>query len=231
MNSQNTSREDISDRLRDALEAFPGDDVMDASCADGFLTAAAIMPGTEKNEKLFAAAFSLDPEFVPGNKEKEVFPLLEERFEQIDVALKAGHGFEPIIFPFVNDKEEPLLNAEGIPALALWATGFYLGLSQYGEGEDVDDELLAPVLRHLDPEDFEEKDREEVKALVEHFAGLHKPLKDFIEAMQELVRGVYGLKKALSPNVPVAHESPKIGRNDPCPCGSGKKYKKCCGAK
>jgi preprotein translocase subunit SecA len=24
-------------------------------------------------------------------------------------------------------------------------------------------------------------------------------------------------------------ESPKVGRNDPCPCGSGKKYKKCCG--
>ena len=23
--------------------------------------------------------------------------------------------------------------------------------------------------------------------------------------------------------------SPKIGRNDPCPCGSGKKYKQCCG--
>ena len=21
----------------------------------------------------------------------------------------------------------------------------------------------------------------------------------------------------------------KVGRNDPCPCGSGKKYKKCCG--
>ena len=24
-------------------------------------------------------------------------------------------------------------------------------------------------------------------------------------------------------------ETPKIGRNDPCPCGSGKKYKRCCG--
>ena len=24
--------------------------------------------------------------------------------------------------------------------------------------------------------------------------------------------------------------SPKVGRNDPCPCGSGKKFKKCCGA-
>jgi curved DNA-binding protein CbpA len=29
---------------------------------------------------------------------------------------------------------------------------------------------------------------------------------------------------------PFKRESPKIGRNDPCPCGSGKKYKKCCGA-
>jgi len=28
----------------------------------------------------------------------------------------------------------------------------------------------------------------------------------------------------------VVNEGPKIGRNDPCPCGSGKKYKKCCGA-
>ena len=28
----------------------------------------------------------------------------------------------------------------------------------------------------------------------------------------------------------VRHEGPKIGRNDPCPCGSGKKYKKCCGS-
>ena len=28
---------------------------------------------------------------------------------------------------------------------------------------------------------------------------------------------------------PYERESPKIGRNDPCPCGSGKKYKKCCG--
>ena len=28
---------------------------------------------------------------------------------------------------------------------------------------------------------------------------------------------------------PWLREEPKIGRNDPCPCGSGKKYKKCCG--
>ena len=32
-------------------------------------------------------------------------------------------------------------------------------------------------------------------------------------------------KKYISPK-----DIKKIGRNDPCPCGSGKKYKKCCGA-
>ena len=34
------------------------------------------------------------------------------------------------------------------------------------------------------------------------------------------------LEKLLNPVKPVA--SDKINRNDPCPCGSGKKYKKCC---
>jgi uncharacterized protein YecA (UPF0149 family) len=39
-----------------------------------------------------------------------------------------------------------------------------------------------------------------------------------------------------SPSVVASYETakpfirePKVGRNDPCPCGSGKKYKKCCG--
>jgi hypothetical protein len=31
------------------------------------------------------------------------------------------------------------------------------------------------------------------------------------------------------PEQPVHHTQSKVGRNDPCPCGSGKKYKKCCG--
>ena len=30
-------------------------------------------------------------------------------------------------------------------------------------------------------------------------------------------------------NTPVVNNEPKVGRNDPCPCGSGKKYKNCCG--
>ena len=31
------------------------------------------------------------------------------------------------------------------------------------------------------------------------------------------------------PTRPVVRSGPKAGRNDPCPCGSGKKFKKCCG--
>jgi tetratricopeptide (TPR) repeat protein len=31
------------------------------------------------------------------------------------------------------------------------------------------------------------------------------------------------------PDVPFVRETPKVGRNAPCPCGSGKKYKHCCG--
>ena len=31
------------------------------------------------------------------------------------------------------------------------------------------------------------------------------------------------------PKTPIINEGPKVGRNDLCPCGSGKKYKNCCG--
>ena len=37
------------------------------------------------------------------------------------------------------------------------------------------------------------------------------------------------LEKALNPPEPFRAEH--IGRNDPCPCGSGRKYKRCCGAR
>ena len=39
------------------------------------------------------------------------------------------------------------------------------------------------------------------------------------------------LYKEQKKSMTIVHEGPKIGRNDPCPCGSGKKYKKCCGAR
>ena len=38
----------------------------------------------------------------------------------------------------------------------------------------------------------------------------------------------YTTGKLLPPR-PIVRQGPKAGRNDPCPCGSGKKFKKCCG--
>ena len=35
--------------------------------------------------------------------------------------------------------------------------------------------------------------------------------------------------KRVNCKVPVIATTDKVGRNDPCTCGSGKKYKKCCG--
>lgn len=44
------------------------------------------------------------------------------------------------------------------------------------------------------------------------------------EERTDTVENKYAEEKAKTPV-----RSEKIGRNDPCPCGSGKKYKKCCG--
>ena len=39
-----------------------------------------------------------------------------------------------------------------------------------------------------------------------------------------------GYLDAFETELPFVRDTPKVGRNDPCPCGSGKKFKKCCGA-
>jgi preprotein translocase subunit SecA len=50
------------------------------------------------------------------------------------------------------------------------------------------------------------------------------------QALQEQAAGdEEALKQQQSPRQQKVVEQPKIGRNDPCPCGSGKKYKNCHG--
>jgi tetratricopeptide (TPR) repeat protein len=43
------------------------------------------------------------------------------------------------------------------------------------------------------------------------------------------IRAASGRPEAGAVPTPVKRAQPKVGRNDPCPCGSGKKFKKCCG--
>lgn len=53
-----------------------------------------------------------------------------------------------------------------------------------------------------------------------------------VEAIRKKQKQDYIMSRGEDVPVPktVKHEGDKVGRNDPCPCGSGKKYKKCCGA-
>ena len=44
----------------------------------------------------------------------------------------------------------------------------------------------------------------------------------------ENVRGQTSHPSIFGWNYTVVRDAPKIGRNDPCPCGSGKKYQRCC---
>lgn len=46
--------------------------------------------------------------------------------------------------------------------------------------------------------------------------------KDMLEQLEEI-------RKEMQTDTPASKKQPKVGRNDLCPCGSGKKYKKCCG--
>ncbi|MGM0564821.1 MAG: YchJ family protein [Pseudomonadota bacterium] len=55
---------------------------------------------------------------------------------------------------------------------------------------------------------------------------VHHELSEFVKK-----DGVWFYHDGKPPQISqVVNSSPKVGRNDPCPCGSGKKYKKCCAA-
>ncbi|MFI5357490.1 MAG: YchJ family protein [Opitutales bacterium] len=56
-------------------------------------------------------------------------------------------------------------------------------------------------------------------------AGVHHEKSEF-----ELIDGAWIFTRTLRQGPAPVVTATKVGRNDPCPCGSGKKYKKCCGA-
>ena len=78
------------------------------------------------------------------------------------------------------------------------------------------------IKRQDEAEFIEQKRREEAER--QQLAFQHAQASALPEAEQE--RG----QQAEAPQQPMVRDAPKVGRNDPCPCGSGKKYKQCCGA-
>ncbi len=59
--------------------------------------------------------------------------------------------------------------------------------------------------------------------------GIVKPLHEISRFVKQDGEWFYVDGKLVMPQT-ATRDQPKVGRNEPCPCGSGKKYKKCCGA-
>jgi uncharacterized protein YecA (UPF0149 family) len=74
------------------------------------------------------------------------------------------------------------------------------------------------------------KSREEIEELMknpEHFAEWENALKP-LPPVKEPMKFTEVDTQWRAPVLPFRKEAPKVGRNDPCPCGSGKKYKRWC---
>jgi len=71
-----------------------------------------------------------------------------------------------------------------------------------------------------------EEDVREAAMTEQTAAVIFKPTQVVIEAFRAALDGTRPGERQGT----IVHEQPKPGRNDPCPCGSGKKYKKCHGA-
>ena len=71
-------------------------------------------------------------------------------------------------------------------------------------------------------------EQEIMGSLQQAYANLDSLLLQRHMVLKNLFRRTHVRTESPKANVEMGRN--KIGRNDPCPCGSGKKYKKCCGA-
>ncbi|SEK83440.1 yecA family protein [Roseateles sp. YR242] len=143
----------------------------------------------------------------------------------------------PAEVPAEVSAEEAAEGALAIPTdpitrtLLPWVGGFeYAAVTFPDLHEQADDNinaLLARLYRHLPVETPEEQE------VVDTLNREH-PLKDLDDAIEDLVLSVVDLQSATETQrfhvEQVRRDVPKLGRNDPCHCGSGKKFKQCHGA-
>jgi len=129
------------------------------------------------------------------------------------------------------------LEGELLPAFAqVWALGFMFAVENWPEewapprdrdaAKWLDASLEAIVALTEDDED-----EPTLSALSED--GPPSVSESRLNAYGEALWAVYDLReiwRGIGPRVEQVRKAPEPGRNDPCPCGSGKKYKKCHGA-
>ena len=195
-----------------------GNNTMPLEAADGFLTALAVAPEREELSTYLPAMLGDDMVFDTPDHEGYVAELLERHFAAIAMKLAMDEPIEPIINTVV-----------GIDG-ALWAQGYMTGVEickaawqpLLGKQSRVD-LLLLPMLALMPGDDS--PDNEELTA---------EQRWQVIEALPDIVAATRAFfnddEHPLLATTAQPERRVKVGRNDPCPCGSGKKYKRCCGA-
>ena len=219
------------------------EDAMNAEMADGYLTALVIGPDTPPVHDWLEALFGQPtlPFADAPERQERVLSLWLRRFRQITGRLGTPRGPidtdhlylplqgevppEDCITPYQLGESNQRL---GEWELKEWAAGFRIALMEDDEGWAplFDDreaiKLIAPIMIYSEGynPDYRglqlEQDLDLPAVLI---ATLYR-IRDWWRAFHQ-----QEMRRARS-----VRTSPKVGRNELCRCGSGKKYKKCCGA-
>lgn len=194
------------------------DSILSCSELDGFCHAIACSPNLIEPTvwlPLIWGEACIAPEWEAQYEAKEfpdlVFSIYSHALENL-----ARGSAEPLFYePDEEGKSYEIANE--------WCAGFLRGGSLWDEIDVEDVELVDKPIALV-----------KLFATEEGFAVLDAMTAAEVAAKQdEVLDGVNTIYKhfyALR-NKPIQREEPKVGRNDPCPCGSGKKFKKCCATK
>ena len=234
MNTETTNPHLLSDEEFEALEELLTSDVVPEDCMnlemlDGFLVAVISSPVPIAAEHWLPDVWSAHGDsvaFGSASQMQRAIRLVRRYYNELLATLGEPEGWEPFCYAAIEG--DALVIGEE------WIDGFTQGFELWpanweklmpeGDAEAVQrslDELMAPWLE--DDNDAAVDDETRLSWL----EGTIAPL----GAIRARLRAL-GLSQAefLRTDEPVAPSPSAAGRNDPCPCGSGKKYKKCCGA-
>ena len=216
-----SDNDDVFDNLDNILSEYGSDEsILCCSELDGFLAALACAPDTIMPSTWMPAIWGGEawmPEWDSEQTFTQFSALVIKLYNGVNEDLDRG-VYGPLFLSGVDPHNE-LMNVDD------WCDGFLRGLALWGELQPQQMQQLEACLypiRHFCTEDG--------------WAALSSMGAAEIQSLQESIQpSVQKLSRQLfRPNNPTANTtfirtSAKVGRNDPCPCGSGKKYKKCCG--
>ncbi len=239
------------DELDALLQQAPDPlDPLDVVALDGYLCAVAVQPRIVPPADWLARALDTDgsrwpPAEIDPAWLARVQGLLQRRFEALVRGLSEDRVFDPVVSDTGQrsqtgpdgdrqDQAEPDELESKVPphsrALLSWASGFLYGAQVFESLiEHPDDAVhlaMSRILRHLPPDTDE--DRELVAEL-----DRQQPLQSESQAIEDAVDAAVTLwdltaQERMAVRT-IQREGAKLGRNDPCHCGSGKKYKQCHG--